>query len=146
MDPLTKPFWKTKTFEEMTKEEWESLCDGCGICCLEKLEDKESGKIQTTAISCCYLDTETCQCSIYNDRFTLNPECTNLTPGDIDKMTWLPDTCAYRSITEGRDLDPWHPLISGNPETVHEEGISLRGKALSGKYFKTKDLIGHLVY
>ena len=142
----SEPFWKMKALEEMTGEEWESLCDGCGICCLEKLEDKSSGKITITSVSCPFLDIESCKCSIYNVRFSLNPECTALSPGDIKKMTWLPDSCAYRCIAEGRGLESWHPLLSGNPETVHEAGISLKGRAISGRYVAAKDLLGHVVY
>ena len=136
----TKHFWKIKSLEELTKDEWESLCDGCGICCLEKLKDKHSGKITITSVACPFLDIKSCKCSIYTARFVLNPECTPITPGEIEQMTWLPDSCAYRCIAEGRDLAPWHPLRSGRTETVHEAGISLRGRALSGKYVADEDL------
>ena len=135
-----------KTLEEMTREEWESLCDGCGICCLEKLEDNQSGKVTRTSVSCPFLDIETCHCSIYEVRFSLNPECTPLLSETVEKMVWLPDTCAYRCVAEGRDLESWHPLVSGSPETVHEAGISLRGRTVSGKHISAKDLLKVAIY
>ena len=125
------PFWKTKTLEEMTAEEWESLCDGCGLCCLEKLEDRHTGTIEYTSISCEYLDTTTCRCLIYENREFINSDCIRLAPEKVKQIHWLPDTCAYRYILEGQDLEWWHPLISGNPNTVHKAGISVRFKAVS---------------
>ncbi len=128
------PFWKTKSLNRMTSDEWESLCDGCGMCCLEKEEDEDTGEIETTSVSCAFLDTNTCHCTIYHERLKLNPECIPLTPETIKDLTWLPRTCAYLRVAEGRDLEWWHPLVSGDPETVHRAGVSIRGKVVSGSH------------
>jgi len=125
------PFWKTKSLEEMTTEEWESLCDGCGLCCLEKLEDKYTGTIKYTSVACEYLDMTTCRCLIYENREFINADCIQLNPDKVKQIKWLPETCAYRYIREKQDLKWWHPLVSGNPNTVHRAGISVRFKAMS---------------
>lgn len=135
-----KPFWKRKSPEKMTRKEWESLCDGCGLCCLNRFEDSPGGRIITTSISCQYLDLVTCRCMIYETRFTDNPECLKLRAGNIKKLSWLPQTCAYRIIAEGRELEWWHPLVSGDPETVHTAGISVRDKAVSEAHVHPEDL------
>jgi len=135
-----KHFWETKSLTKMTKEEWESLCDGCGLCCLNRFEDSQTGRIVTTFVSCEHLDLDTCQCLIYKDRFIENPECLKLRAGNIKKLIWLPQTCAYKIITEGRELEWWHPLISGDPDTVHLAGISVRGKAVSEAHIHPEDL------
>jgi len=134
------PFWRTKSLENMNKEEWESLCDGCAVCCLQRLKDRHTGKILTSSVSCRYLDIDTCRCTVYEKRTIVNPHCTKLTFKNLEQKKWLPPTCAYVSIAEGRDLEWWHPLVSGDPETVHEAGISLRDKALSGKFVHPDDL------
>ena len=123
----------------MTPQEWESLCDGCGICCLEKVENVDTGAIELMPLSCEFLDIVDCRCMIYEDRFLVNPHCIKLSPGNIEKITWLPETCAYRSVAEGRELGWWHPLVSGNFHTVHEAGISVRDKVLSGRYIHPQD-------
>ena len=120
------PFWKIKTLSEMTLDEWESLCDGCGICCLEKFQDIYSSEIKVSSVPCEYLDTANCRCIIYENRFLIDPDCIKITPPNVKQITWLPDTCAYRCLVEGRDLEWWHPLVSGNPNTVHQAGISVR--------------------
>ncbi len=122
-------FWKQKTLNEMTREEWESLCDGCGICCLEKLEDEESGDIFYTNVTCGHLDTGSCRCSIYNERYHKAPECFDLSPANINEVSWLPVTCAYRLINEGKVLFWWHYLISGSRETIHDAGVSVRNRS-----------------
>jgi len=137
------PFWKTKTLHDMSFEEWESLCDGCGICCLEKLEDEETGEIILTSVACQYLDTVNCRCLIYQHRSHINFDCLELSPDKVNALSWLPDTCAYRCLDEGRDLERWHPLISGDTEAVHLAGISVRDKVLPGKYIHKKDLSGN---
>jgi len=124
------PFWKTKTLDEMTREEWESLCDGCGRCCLHKLRDDDTGVIAWTNVACRLLDTQTCQCSDYKHRRRRVPDCVRLTPEALAEIDWLPPSCAYRRLGEGRDLAWWHPLVSGDPETVHSAGISVRGRAI----------------
>ncbi|WP_417316633.1 YcgN family cysteine cluster protein [Emcibacter sp.] len=125
------PFWKTTSLELMSQEEWESLCDGCGMCCLHKLQDDESEEIAYTDVACRVLDLETCRCKHYPVRQVVVPQCITLTPDMIPEFKWLPATCAYRLVAEGKDLYPWHPLISGDPESVHKAGISVRGRVVS---------------
>ena len=124
------PYWRTKTLEEMTRAEWEALCDGCARCCLIKLEDDDTGEIAYTDIACRLLDIGTCRCTRYRKRLRLVPQCVELTPEEVRKLDWLPSTCAYRLVAEGRDLAWWHPLVSGDPETVHKAGISVRGRVV----------------
>jgi len=118
-------FWKTKTLDEMTSEEWESLCDGCALCCMLKLEDEETGETYYSDLACRLLDLETGRCTDYANRMSKVPECLQLTPQTVRLYRWLPPTCAYKLIANGEDLLPWHPLITGRPESVHEAGISL---------------------
>jgi uncharacterized cysteine cluster protein YcgN (CxxCxxCC family) len=125
------PFWKRLTLEEMSTEQWESLCDGCARCCLNKLEDWDTGEIVWTAIACELLDDESCRCADYPNRTTRVPDCIPLDPHAVRTLTWLPATCGYRLVAEGRDLYWWHPLVSGDPETVHEAGISVSGRTVS---------------
>jgi uncharacterized cysteine cluster protein YcgN (CxxCxxCC family) len=125
------PFWRTKRLEEMTEAEWESLCDGCGRCCLVKLEDEDTGAIHFTDIACRLLDRSTCRCGDYPNRQAHVHDCIRLTPADVERLSWLPPTCAYRLVREGSDLYWWHPLVSGDPETVHMTGVSVRGRAVT---------------
>jgi uncharacterized protein len=122
------PFWKTTQLQDMTKAQWESLCDGCGRCCLVKLEDEDTSKILYTDVTCTLLDANTCRCMDYSNRQNKVPECVNLTPKKVKSLSWLPKTCAYRLVAEGKDLCSWHPLVSGSVDTVHEAGISVRGR------------------
>jgi uncharacterized cysteine cluster protein YcgN (CxxCxxCC family) len=124
----TPPFWKVKSLEAMSFEEWESLCDGCGRCCLVKLEDEDTGKIHFTDIGCTLLDAKACRCRDYRRRSRRVPDCVTLTPEAVRSLSWLPATCAYRLVSEGKDLPAWHPLVSGSPESVHEAGVSVRGR------------------
>ncbi len=128
------PFWKTKTLAEMTPAEWESLCDGCGRCCLHKLRDDETEELTWTNVACRLLDGQTCQCSDYARRRRRVPDCVQLTPGAIDEIDWLPPSCAYRRIKEGAGLAWWHPLVSGDPETVHSAGVSVRGRTIDERF------------
>ena len=125
------PFWKAKSLEQMTREEWESLCDGCGRCCLHKLRDDDTGALSFTNVACRLLDLKTCQCGDYAHRRRRVPDCVSLTPAEVRAIDWLPPSCAYRRLADGKDLAWWHPLVSGDPDTVHEAGISVRGRAIS---------------
>jgi uncharacterized cysteine cluster protein YcgN (CxxCxxCC family) len=114
----------------MSKPEWESLCDGCARCCLHKLEDEDTDEVYYTDVHCRYMDKNDCSCTVYQTRNEKVPECIWLTPEQAHSFHWLPDTCAYRLVAEGKPLYDWHPLISGDPETVHKSGISLQGKGI----------------
>jgi len=127
----TKPFWRQKSLAEMTRSEWEALCDGCGRCCLQKYENKKTGKVKYTCVSCYLLDIQTCRCKDYGERTRLVPDCEVIRPANIHKLRWLPKTCAYRRLAAGKDLADWHPLISGSVETIHGSGISVRSFARS---------------
>lgn len=140
---IGEPFWKTKTLEQMTHEEWESLCDGCGRCCLHKLRDDVTESISFTNVACRLLDLHGCGCSNYERRQEKVPDCVSLTPEALDEIDWLPPSCGYRRVQEGRGLAWWHPLVSGDPATVHEAGISVRGRAISEE--GSGPLEGHLV-
>lgn len=145
MNDQNPPFWKVKTLSQMTEQEWESLCDGCGKCCLNKLEDWDTGEIHFTNIACTLFDDKTCRCSDYADRFATVPDCIKLKPDEIGNYPWLPKTCAYRRLHEGKDLLPWHPLISGNPNSVHKAGISVKGKTIPEDGMTPEDYEDHLV-
>jgi uncharacterized cysteine cluster protein YcgN (CxxCxxCC family) len=125
------PFWKTKILEEMTPEEWESLCDGCGKCCLHKIEDMDTGEVFFTDVACRLLDINNCRCKDYQHRSEVVSDCLVLTPGLLKEISWLPESCAYRRLAEGRDLTWWHPLVSGDQHTVFQAGISICGKIVS---------------
>ena len=133
-------FWKSMTLEQMSREQWEALCDGCGRCCLQKFQDGKTGKVTYTWVACYLLDTQACRCTDYARRSTLVPDCLVLTPEQIPRLRWLPKTCAYRRLSEGKHLDAWHPLVSGDPNSVHRAGISVRGKAISEVYVHPEDV------
>ena len=140
---LGLPFWKQKSLAQLTQDEWESLCDGCGKCCLHKLEEEDTGRIYHTDIACALLDIGNCQCTNYDNRFLLVPDCKQLTATNIAEISWLPKTCAYKLIDEGRDLYWWHPLISGDPESVHVAGISIRNRVITEQ--NANELEDHIV-
>lgn len=125
------PFWRRKTLAEMTQEEWESLCDGCGRCCLHKLRYQDTRKLDFTNVGCQLLSTRTGRCRDYANRFAKVPDCVQLTSRNVPRLDWLPPTCAYRLVSEGKDLYWWHPLVSGDPETVFAAGVSVRGRIVS---------------
>ena len=128
------PFWKRKTLETMTPEEWESLCDGCAKCCLHKLEYEDTGEIAHTNVACRLLDLETARCSNYAKRKRLVPDCLKLTAKDVRRLPWLPATCAYRLVSEGKDLPEWHPLVTGDPMSTVKSGASVCGWTVSERF------------
>ncbi|MGH1577824.1 YcgN family cysteine cluster protein [Planktotalea sp.] len=128
---LSKRFWERKKMADMSQKEWEALCDGCGKCCLNKLEDEDSGVVVLTNIACRLLDDTSCHCAQYEIRHQFVPECIVLKPSNIpDHLYWMPQTCAYRLVYEGRALEEWHPLISGSMESVHKAGVSMQGRTI----------------
>lgn len=143
---LRERFWANVPMDKMTQKEWEALCDGCGKCCLNKLEDEETGEVVLTRVACRLLDDATCLCSQYPIRHQFVPECIVMSPKTIaENMYWLPQTCAYRLVTEGRDLYHWHPLISGDPMSVHEAGVSMRGLTVPEFEVDDDDWENHII-
>jgi uncharacterized cysteine cluster protein YcgN (CxxCxxCC family) len=136
-------FWEEKSLDRMSRAEWESLCDGCGKCCVHKLEDEETGELHPTNVACRLLDRRTGRCSDYRRRRVYVPECVRLTPAKLDELDGLPSTCAYRLLANGEPLPEWHPLITGDPESVHRAGQSVRGWTVSED--DAGDLEHHLV-
>jgi len=134
------PFWRRKSLEEMTDGEWEALCDGCGRCCLLKLEDEDTGRIYATDVACRLLDGETCRCRDYEQRHQVVTDCVRITAKVVPDLEWLPPTCAYRLVDEGRDLYWWHHLVSGDVETVHAAGISVKGRTVREEDVPVEDL------
>lgn len=128
---MTDQFWKRKSLAELTQTEWDSLCDGCALCCMHKLEDEDTGEVYYTEIACRLLDVETCRCTDYASRAKRVADCLVLAVNRPDTFQWLPASCAYKRLSKGQDLPEWHPLISGRPESVHEAGISMLGRAVS---------------
>lgn len=125
------PFWQTTSLKDMTQAQWESLCDGCGRCCLNKLRDEDTDEIVWTEVSCRLLDTQTCRCTDYERRQKRMPDCVTLTPDLLDDIDWLPPSCAYRLLRDGFDLPEWHPLVSGTADTVLQVGASASGRCIS---------------
>ncbi len=138
-------FWQSKSLAEMSTEEWELLCDGCGKCCLHKLEDESSGEIAYTRVICRYFDESSCRCQVYTSRQSLVPTCVILKPNNLKDLPWMPSTCAYRLLYEGKDLPDWHPLISGNRKAIDESGITVSGKVISEEYVHEDGYDEHLV-
>lgn len=139
------PFWKRKPLEAMTEAEWESLCDGCGRCCLNKLEDADTGAIAWTDVRCRLLDGTACRCSDYENRQRSVPDCIPVDPSTVRELTWLPPNCGYRLVAEGRDLYWWHHLVSGDRDTVHEAGVSVRGRTVSEEGMDLEAFEAHVV-
>jgi len=139
-------FWERKSLQQMSAREWESLCDGCGKCCLHKLEDDDSGQVYYTDIACRYLGRSDCRCQAYEERQQKVPDCLVLTPERLDEFDWLPDTCAYRLLAQNNPLPDWHPLISGDPQTVHRAGISVAGRVCSETQVPEQDWQEHIIY
>lgn len=131
MADATRPFWKTKTLVEMSAAEWESLCDGCGRCCLIKMEDEDTGRYYFTDVACRLFDAQTCRCGDYANRDREVPDCVRLTPENCGELGWMPPSCAYRLLAEGKDLPDWHPLVSGDPASVKAAGASVAGRVFA---------------
>lgn len=138
-------FWEHKSLRDMSDAEWESLCDGCARCCLIKLEDEDTGEVHETSLVCDLLDLESCRCSRYPERHELVPDCLHFDADLAATLAWLPDTCAYRRLAEGRGLADWHPLISGRADSVHEAGISVRGRVLHASAVHADEQCLHIV-
>jgi uncharacterized cysteine cluster protein YcgN (CxxCxxCC family) len=138
-------FWKSRALSELSPTEWESLCDGCGRCCLRKLEDADTGTVHYTDVACRLLASSSCRCRNYTHRTELVADCAHLTAQTLEQLAWMPTTCAYRLVYEGRDLPEWHPLVSGNPESVHAAGISVRGRVVSEAFIDESEVEQRLI-
>ena len=145
-DGLTANFWREKTLDTLSDAEWEALCDGCGKCCLHKLQDEDTNEVFYTRVRCRYLVESNCRCSDYQRRSELMPNCLDLQREDVSALHWLPSTCAYRLLAEGKPLYDWHPLVSGSGESVHEAGISIRGRALSDEFVHPDGYDEHIIH
>jgi len=128
-----EPFWRAKRLSQMTDAEWESVCDGCGKCCLHKLQFEKPRRVEYTNVACRLLDDQTCRCTDYPNRQSKVTDCVQLTAKDIKKLSWLPMSCAYRVLANGGDLPWWHHLVSGDRETIHNSGNSVRGRVVAEK-------------
>ena len=142
---LEPEFWKKKSLEEMNQEEWEALCDGCARCCLYKLQDEDTGEVFYTNVVCRLLDLEHCRCTAYAERAIKMPTCLVLDPKQVRDLAWMPKTCAYRLLAEGKPLEWWHPLVSGDPNTVHLAGISIRYRVIEEQDADMEDLESYIV-
>jgi hypothetical protein len=141
--PSDRPFWETVPLDRMSRTQWESLCDGCGKCCVHKLEDDETGEVFPTNVACRLLDPRTALCKDYPNRKAHVPECVRLTPKVLETIEWLPASCAYLRVHRKQGLADWHPLVSGDPASVHRAGISVRGKTVSED--DVGDLENHII-
>ena len=135
------PFWTDTKLADMTEAQWESLCDGCGKCCLIRLEDEDTGNIHTTDVHCKLFDSGSCRCSNYAERKAHVPDCVKLTPETLGELTWLPMTCAYRLVQEGQPLFDWHPLVTGDPDSAHKAGMSVRNQTVPEGKVKVRHLV-----
>lgn len=143
---LGKRFWERKTMAQMSKAEWEALCDGCGKCCLNKLEDEDTGEVALTRVACRLLDDSSCRCAQYETRHQFVPDCIVLSPANIqDNLYWMPQTCAYRLVYEGRPLYDWHPLNSGTAQSVHDAGVSVIGMTVPEFEIDEDDWEEHII-
>jgi uncharacterized cysteine cluster protein YcgN (CxxCxxCC family) len=135
-----KPFWERMALAELSDQEWESLCDGCGRCCLRKLEDPATGAVAYTDVSCRLLDCDSCRCRDYEHRTERVPDCVRLRPGDREQLKWMPSTCAYRLLDAGESLPEWHPLVTGRDRSVKDAGISVSGHCVSEEFIHEEEI------
>ena len=142
---LPPNFWKGKTLEQLSPEEWEALCDGCGQCCLFKLEDEDSGDLYLTNVVCRFLDQQTCQCQVYAERHQAVPTCVQLTPQNVLELKWIPPTCAYKRVAEGKPLPKWHPLISGDKQSIQKTEHFVGGRVISECEVDMDDLENYVI-
>lgn len=138
-------FWQGRALEDFTPSEWEQLCDGCAKCCLNKLEDEDTNTVVYTRVACRLLDTDSCRCSDYDQRLTLAPNCVQVTPAMARSAQWLPDSCAYRLLAQGRDLPAWHPLLNGDLSSTVNAGESVAGRVLSETFVHPDGLDEHII-
>lgn len=139
-------FWETKSLTELDNEEWEALCDGCAKCCLIKLEDIDTGEVHYTDVVCRHLDTNACRCGCYATRTRVVPDCVELRPDNLEELAWMPATCAYRLVYEGKPLPKWHPLESGDPRSVHAARISVRGRCVSEEFVHRDEIVERVIH
>ncbi len=142
---MNLPFWQTTTLEDMTQQQWESLCDGCAQCCAHKLEDEDSGELFYTNIVCQYLDTQECRCSVYPERQQKVADCIQITPQNAGTLSWIPETCAYKRLAKGQSLPEWHPLITGNADSARLANVSVSGKVISEADINEDDMEDFIV-
>lgn len=140
-------YWETTALEDMNQQQWEALCDGCGKCCMSKLVDEDTDDIYFTTVACRLFDAETCRCDDYANRQKKVSDCVQLTPANVHEIAWLPQTCAYRLVAEGRPLFDWHPLLTGDPNSVHKASVSMRSRVTAHEQDLTRDedYLEHLV-
>ena len=141
----SEPYWKTKNMAEFSRQEWENLCDGCGKCCCIRLEDEETQAIYITDVACKLFDSGACQCSDYPNRSKNVPDCVTLTPNNVDQLHWMPETCAYKLVANGKELPDYHHLVSGSRETIHEVGMSVQNAVQSETDIDDEDIPSHIV-
>lgn len=142
---MSEAFWESIPLQKMTPAQWESLCDGCGKCCLHKLEDEETGELHFTTVACRQLDLDSCRCKVYQERLLHVPECIDLTPQKLEVLPFMPATCAYRLVYEGKRLPDWHPLVSGEADRIHEAHASVRDKVISEDQVEAEDLALYII-
>lgn len=146
MKRMTTEFWKNRTLDQLNAEEWELLCDGCGKCCLTKLEDEDSGEVYHTDVACKLLNIKSCRCSNYRNRKNLVPDCIKLDAKTVRSVNWLPDSCAYRRVDERRPLPEWHHLVCGNKREIHRARASVCGRVISEEFVHPSDLPERIIY
>lgn len=141
-----KNWWDAKSLEQLSPAEWEALCDGCAKCCLHKLEDEDTGEVYFTKVRCQHLDESSCRCTDYPQRSVLMPNCIHLEPEEVPGYDWLPSTCAYRLRANNEPLPDWHPLVTGDPQSVHQAGVSIKGRSISDEFVHPDGFEEHIIH